>query len=222
MTNGFRRNLALLLTVVMTMGLLCSSAGATAKSSTDTSQTTAQSTLAQQSITASSYTKTVCAKPFRLKATTDGDGRLSYKSSNTKVATISHSGIVSIKRVGTTTITITASETAKYEKATLEVTITVDPNGTKLTSVRNMCKQNVKVKWQRNKTVTGYEIEYAASSNFEDAQTVTVQCNKVTCQTICGLEKNKEYYVHIRTYKNSGENTYYSSWSKVKTVFIRK
>lgn len=50
---------------------------------------------------------------------------LSYKSSNTDVASIDTNGKISIKGLGTTTITVTAAETSDYFSATSTVTLTV-------------------------------------------------------------------------------------------------
>ena len=35
------------------------------------------------------------------------------------------------------------------------------------------------------------------------------------------LKKNKKYYVRICTYKKVGKTTYYSTWSKVKSVKVK-
>ncbi len=44
-------------------------------------------------------------------------GKITYKSSNTKVATVNSKGKVKIKGTGKVTITITAKETSAYKKA---------------------------------------------------------------------------------------------------------
>lgn len=61
--------------------------------------------------------------------TYDGDGTLSAKSSDTNVATVEINGTnvtVTSKAVGTTTITISATETATYEGASFEYTLKVE------------------------------------------------------------------------------------------------
>ncbi|MCD7822100.1 MAG: DUF2272 domain-containing protein [Clostridiales bacterium] len=62
---------------------------------------------------------------FSLGASTSGDGKLTYKSSNTDVVTVSSSGKCTMKGVGTATITVTAAKTNAYNKATATVKITV-------------------------------------------------------------------------------------------------
>jgi hypothetical protein len=79
-----------------------------------------------QTITVSSrFDKKYGDEDFSLKATTDGDSILEYKSDKESVATVSSSGTVSIKGVGSATITVNAPATDKYEAAAKTVTINV-------------------------------------------------------------------------------------------------
>ncbi len=52
-------------------------------------------------------------------------GSISYKSSNTSIATVSSSGKVTAKGIGTATITVTAAATTNYKAASTTVKITV-------------------------------------------------------------------------------------------------
>ena len=77
-----------------------------------------------QTITA--VDKTVQAKKtISLGAKTSAGGALSYKSSNTAVATVDAKGVVTGKKAGIATITITAAATMTHAAATKAVTITV-------------------------------------------------------------------------------------------------
>lgn len=76
-------------------------------------------------VSQSSYTKQVGDSKFNLSATTSGNGKLTYKSGNKKVVTVSNSGVVTVVGKGSTKISITAAETKKYKKATKSVNITV-------------------------------------------------------------------------------------------------
>ena len=81
--------------------------------------------MATQSITgvATTYNKKYGDKAFTLKA--KAKTTVSYKSSNTKVATVDKNGKVTIKGVGTAKITITAAAKNNYKAATKTVTIKV-------------------------------------------------------------------------------------------------
>ena len=72
------------------------------------------------------YTVARGSKPFKLKAKTNGDGTLKYKSSNTKVATVNSKGKVTIRGTGKATITVYAAATSMCKKsAAKKVTIRV-------------------------------------------------------------------------------------------------
>ena len=75
-------------------------------------------TKAKQKITVkkSSYNKTTSIKSFKLTGIS-GYGKLSYKSSKTKVVTVNKNGKVKIKGAGTAKITVTASGGKNYKKA---------------------------------------------------------------------------------------------------------
>ena len=178
---------------------------------------------ANQTISASNKIITLGAKSFSLNAKlTKGNGKLTYKSSNTSVATVSSTGKVTIKGVGKTTITITASATTNYNKASKTVTVTVNPNGTSITSIKNSSSKSLTVQWKRNSSVTGYQIRYSTSSTFKSAKTVTVKKNSTLKTTISKLTKGKTYYVQIRTYKTVSGKNYYSGWSAAKKLKITK
>ena len=76
---------------------------------------------------ADSYEKNYkSTKSFKLKGTTTGDGALTYKSSDTDIATVGKtSGKVTLKKRGTCTITVTAPATGNYKKATFKTTLTL-------------------------------------------------------------------------------------------------
>ena len=75
----------------------------------------------------SSYSVTVGDGPFPLNVTALGGASLSYVSSDTSVCTVSDGGLVTILAAGSCTITVTAAETAEYQRGTLTITITVLP-----------------------------------------------------------------------------------------------
>ena len=83
------------------------------------------------------------------------------------------------------------------------------------------------VKWKKQATqTTGYQIQYSQSSKFTKSKTVTVKKNTATSTTIKKLSAKKKYYARIRTYKtvkvNGKATKLYSSWSKAKSVTVKK
>lgn len=70
-----------------------------------------------------SFTKKRGCKPFYLKA--KAKTKLTYSSSNKKVATVNSKGKVTVKRVGKTTITIKAISSSTYVSDTKRIAVTV-------------------------------------------------------------------------------------------------
>ena len=94
---------------------------------------------AAQTITVAkeSFAKKATDKPFSLGA--KAKTKLTYSSSNAKVATVDASGKVTVKGAGTAKITIKAAATDAYKAATKTVTV-------KVTKAANTMKASAKVK----------------------------------------------------------------------------
>ena len=176
-------------------------------------------------ITVKNVTKTTSTKAqtVKLGAKAKESAKLSYKSSSKSVK-VDKNGKVTIAKnfVGKATITVTASATKTYQETTKKVTVTVNPAKVKLTGVKNYKGKKLKASWKKNTKGTGYQIQYSTSSKFKSAKTVTVKGYKSTSKTITKLTKNKKYYVRVRTYKTVGKVNYYSGWSNVKSITIKK
>ena len=100
---------------------------------------------------------------------------------------------------------------------------TVSVKTTKLKSVKNAKGKKMTIKWAKNTAGNGYQIQYSTSKKFAKGnKTKTISKNKTTSYTIKKLKKKKTYYVRIRTYKKVSGKTYYSEWSSVKKVKIKK
>lgn len=176
-----------------------------------------------QTINASGFKKTVGNAAFYIKAKLEkGDGKLSYKTSNSKIVTVSTSGKVTIKGVGKATITITAAETKAYKKATKTISITVNPKGTSLSSLKSTYRGRVTAKWYKNTSVTGYQIQYSKKSDFTLSKTATIGSKNTTTKTITGLTRGYRYYMRVRTYKTVSGVKYYSAWSSKKSVIVKR
>ncbi|MDO4976633.1 MAG: leucine-rich repeat protein [Eubacteriales bacterium] len=157
-------------------------------------------------------------------ASCSGGARLTYSTNNSNIA-VNASGIITVnaKYVGSATITIQSAETSDYKAAIQRITVTVIPSKTTLASVSNVKGKKMLVKWKKNVSGGGYQIQYAKNSRFTSGlKTVNVTKNTVVKKTIAKLAKSKKYYVRIRTYKNVGGKTYYSNWSVTKAVKIKK
>lgn len=169
-----------------------------------------------------SYNKTYGDKAFALQARLKtGDGSLSYKSSNPKVASISSKGKVTIKGTGSCIITISTKATSHYNARSVQATILVKPKRAALKTLKPGKKQ-MKLTWQKDTRANGYQLQYSTSKKFtkKTTKTVTIKTNKTISRTVKKLKTGKKYYVRVRSYRNTkvnGKNrTLYGTWSKVK------
>jgi hypothetical protein len=170
------------------------------------------------SISASNKNLTIGGKSVKIGARlTVGNGKLTYKSSNTKVVTVSSTGVLKPKSIGTATIQIKAAGTANYKAATKKIKVSVNPKGTKLVSLSNAKTSTVWVKWKKIKGVAGYQIRYATNSSFSGAR-IRTYSKKTSKAKLTGLYSGTKYYVQVRIIKKIGSKKYYSDWSGRKTA----
>lgn len=174
-------------------------------------------------ITASNVKKNVGASAFKLNVKVDSKGKLSYTSSNKKIASVNSAGKVTLKKnaVGKVTITITAKETANYKKATKKITVTVVPKSVSNLKVSSTAAKKIKVSWKKASNITGYQIQYSTNKDFKNAESITVKKAGTKSATISKLKSNKKYYVRIRAYKTVSKTKFYSNWSGTKNVKVR-
>lgn len=170
------------------------------------------------------YTKTYGNKAFKLGAKSTGNGRLTYKSSNTKVVKVSRTGKVAIRGTGKATITIKAAETGKYKAASKKISITVKPKRAVMKKLTSPRKGTLKVTWAKTSKVSGYEITIATNNKFtKGKKTYKVKSYKTTAKTISGLKSGRTYYVRIRGYKTvkGSKRPVYGRYSEVKKIKIK-
>ena len=159
-------------------------------------------------------------KAFSLKAKAVKGAKITYKSSNKKVADVDRKGKVTVKGTGITTITIKATASG-YEAQTLKVTVKVSPSKASAPSLKTLRGRKLKVSWKRDKRATGYQIQYCTSKTFKKGvKTITVAKNKTVTKTIPKLTRGKRYYVRVRAYKSAKLNKktqkLYGAWSAAK------
>ena len=179
--------------------------------------------LKNQVITARNITKTYTAAAFGLGAKTNGNGKLSYKSSNTGIARVDSKGRVSLKGYGKVKITINAAKTSSYKAASKTITITVKPKKMALTSVKSSRAKTMTVKWKRDSKASMYCIRYSTDKRFKKGvKTVWITRNSATSVTLGKLKPRTKYYVRIAAVKKSGSSKLAGAYSAVKAVTVKK
>ena len=170
-------------------------------------------------INASNITLTKSKKKANIITSIESDGKVSLKSSNTKVVKISGTKVIPVNP-GKANVTITVAAGTRYAAASKTVTITVIPAKTSLRSVKSKTAKQATVTWKKIKSISGYQISYSQNSSMKKAKTLTVK-GSATRATLKKLVSKKKYYVRIRTYKVVSGKKYYSKWSSKKSVKIR-
>lgn len=170
-------------------------------------------------INASDITLTKSKKKANIITSIESDGKVSLKSSNTKVVKISGTKVIPVNP-GKANVTITVAAGTRYAAASKTVTITVIPAKPSLRSVKSKTAKQATVTWKKAKSISGYQISYSQNSSMKKAKTLTVK-GSATRATLKKLVSKKKYYVRIRTYKVISGKKYYSKWSSKKSVKIK-
>lgn len=156
-----------------------------------------------------------------LKPKTSGNGRITYSSSNTSIATVSSKGVVKFKKYGDVTITIKASSTSKYAAATKQIKIKIRPKKQVISKLTSTGKKTMNVKWTKDSKASGYQIEYSTKRNFKSSRRITVSSKNTVQKKIKGLISGKSYYVRVKSYVKIGSKVYYGKTSTVKKVKVK-
>lgn len=167
-----------------------------------------------------SYSKKYGDKAFSLGA--KASTALSFKTSNSKVATVNKYGKVTIKGVGTAKITVTAKETDTYRKAVKTITVKVvkgTPTVTAKVTSKTLKYTSVKKSTQsfslgaavNSKGTLSYKKTYGTSAITVNSKTGKIYVKK-------GLKKGT-YRVKIQI--KAAARGYYNAGSKTVTVTVK-
>lgn len=157
-----------------------------------------------------------------------------YTSSDSSIASVSSTGLVTAYKAGRAKITITTTGNTKYDPATFSTVIKVYPKKAVMTRKpwNTGKKGQVKVRWNKQDNVTRYEIRYSRAKNFAKGTYITKKVNAAqndyTTQstTLKKLKRGARYYVKVRAvkevYNDNGKMiTYYGTWSNWRSVVVK-
>lgn len=179
------------------------------------SQSAGSKPKSQLKIPNTSYTKALGSKPFALKAT--AKTAISYKSSNPKVAAVSKSGKVTLKKCGKAVITI------KTHDASKKATVRVVPKKASVKKAASPKAGWLKVSWSRQKEASGYVIECSLDKKFKKKVTrKAVGKNSITSTVVKKLPKGKKFYIRVKAYTLIGKQKAYGASSKTITARCKK
>ena len=184
-----------------------------------------------QSITgvSSTYKKYKTSKAFQLSPSAT-EGSFTYTSSDSSVATVSSTGLVTPLKAGRAKITIKTTGNSKYNPAEYSTVIKVYPNKAVLTQKPwTAGDSKIKVRWNKQEGATRYEVRYSRVKSFASGTYLTKKVDAAVndydtqSTTLKNLASGSKYYVKVRAvtevYNDYGKKlTYYGNWSKWKSV----
>ena len=171
-----------------------------------------------------SFTK-ICKPNEKFSLRAYAYGKLSYKSENKKIVTVSSTGNVTMKACGSTTIVIKAAETLEYKAATVYVSVTLVPGKTGIHYISSNETGKITISWSGSSGAKCYQIQFSTNKNFTSAQTKTGYLRKeklyrTYTSTVSNFTK-KKWYIRIRGYSIINGKTSYGSWSNVKSIDVK-
>ena len=110
---------------------------------------------------------------------------------------------------------------AQYRQTGLVTAKLYYVKATRIKSAKSTRKRSFILKWAKIKSAKGYEIQYSRTKSMSDPTTVTINSYKTISRTFTSLRK-KKYYIRMRCYIEKGGVKYYSVWTNVKAVKVKR
>ena len=140
--------------------------------------------------------------------------KVTWKSANSKIATVNVNGKVKGKAFGTTTVSGTFINGAK--KKTLKCKVTVGP--ARMKGFKVSAGSKIKVKWSKNSSADGYEVRYSVTPDGNYKKLADIKGGSKT--SVSKALSSGTYYVKMRPYKKSGKKKLYGSYTATKEVVV--
>jgi len=154
----------------------------------------------------------VAGKTYPIGAT--AKTKLSYASTNEKIATVDENGNVKLVGVGTCKIRITAAASVSYKSAETEITVTVKPDKVTMKPLITGNKK-VSVQWNAVKSADAYKVYRSADGGKTYKLVKTVTTLKYNDDTVAA--GSKYYYKVAAGYKGT-----FGTASSAKTIIASK
>ena len=172
-------------------------------------------TIENQTITASADSLSLIkGGTAMITASTSGDGKISYSSSDTDVATVSSSGKVTAVGYGTAVITITAAATVTNIQATKTLTFTVKLAAPAISSISNEAS-GIKLTWGAVSGAEAYAVYRKTSSGSWSLVATTMETSYI--DTAIRSNDGTTYYYRICCVTSDG-GTITSAYNSSKSL----
>lgn len=155
------------------------------------------------------------------------NNKVTWKSSNNKVAKVNSKGVVTMVGSGKATITC-ISKDGSGKSATFKIT-DAKPDKVNLSSVKSTSKKNVTLTWKCPDRTFGYEIYRSTSKNGiyevvgeikEKDSSVHINGKNMICSGLYG-NSGSTYYFKMRAYVTISDKKVYGKYSSIKSVKIK-
>lgn len=140
--------------------------------------------------------------------------RLTYKSSNGKIAAVNSAGKVTMKNPGKVTITITAAGTNQYNGTSRKITINTKLKKPVL-KVKAYKGRKIRITWSKVSGSSRYQLYVYDSKKKKYVRRLT---KKASVKSVMhkGLKAGKVYKYKVRVYRMVSGKKVYSAYSSVK------
>lgn len=142
--------------------------------------------------------------------------KVTYKSSDANVVTVSSSGKIKAVGIGKAVITVTAADGSKISK---KCTVTVNPQKVKTLKQGSTTADSVSLSWSSITKATGYKLyKYNAEKKNWDCISTTTK----TSYTDKKVSMGDSTKYKVRAYTKTASATYYGKYSSTLTVTLSK
>lgn len=170
-----------------------------------------------QSLTVSTSASTITAGS-KATITASGTGTITYSSSDKTIAKVSSKGVVTGKKAGTVTITVTAAGNSTTAAASKTVKIKVKLASCTISSLTNTAK-GITVKWKKVTGADGYYVKRkTGSGSYEVIATITSGSTLKYSDTSVKSKYGTTYVYKVVAYSGTSSG----SGTAKKTVRLKK
>lgn len=154
-------------------------------------------------------------RTFQLTTAYNGTDSITWRTSNSSIASVSSTGKIIAKNPGTATITASAAgiSVSCYVKVTAAANT---PGIVKITKTDSSKQNRFTISWQKVSGVSGYQIYTATNSKGKYTKLKTLSAK--TFRYTFKVKSGKTLYIKVRSYKKSGSKNYYGTFSSTKKM----
>lgn len=157
---------------------------------------------------------------FTLNASSNAkESKLTYRSSNTKVASVDANGVVTLKGSGEATLYVTASATDEKKETVKKIAVKILPEKVTKVKAARRSETTVSLSWKAQNDASGYKIYQYNKAKKTYKLVKTIKTNRTSDIIIRNLKEATEYTYAVKAYKTSGKHVLESkSYSALATV----